>query len=75
MGEEDCKNIIKQVWQQGACDGSVEDLMGHIFDCGSRLKQWNKSCFGHVRQRLAATKRKLIQIQERRHEVASEEEV
>lgn len=48
VGEEDCKNIIKQVWQQGACDGSVEDLMGHIFDCGSRLKQWNKSCFGHV---------------------------
>lgn len=73
VGEEECENIIKQVWHQGYYDGSVDVSMRHISGCSSRLI--GTSCFGHVRQKLVEAKRKLYQMQERRHEIISEEEI
>lgn len=73
MGEEECENIIKQVWHQGDYDGLVDDLMRHISGCSSRLI--GTSCFGHVSQKLAKDKRKFYQMHERRHEIISEEEI
>lgn len=63
--EEDCSNIINDVWLKRMNDGTIWAIMHLIYQCGVRLSQWNRTNFGHVQQSLAKTNQALKIAQER----------
>lgn len=73
MGDNEFELIIKQAYSQDPSDGSMKTLMSCIFGCGLRLKSWNKTHFGQVRQRLATAERKLIRLKSKGRGVIEED--
>lgn len=73
--EEECSNIIGEVWASSLNDDTVGDIMQLIKKFGLRLTLWNKSSFGHVQQSLAKGKNALKLAQERHSVVSNSVEI
>lgn len=48
LREEKCTNIISDMWALDSSDGTIENTIQLIENCGMRLTYWNKVSFGHV---------------------------
>lgn len=52
IGDNDCSNIIGQVWSEHEGGTAIERALQLNAICGAKLQQWNKTKFGKVHQRL-----------------------
>ncbi|XP_042983207.1 uncharacterized protein LOC122312617 [Carya illinoinensis] len=57
VGEKACEDIIKSTWLRGESSNSMDVVISHIKECGTRLDVWNKSCFGNVQQQLTRARK------------------
>lgn len=63
--EDQCTNIIEDIWALSTVDGSLGNIMNLIKHCGFNLSWWNKTCFGNVQQYLVKANNNLKNAQER----------
>lgn len=73
--EEECSNIIKDVFSSAPLDNSVDNILQINTRCGHHLKKWNRTSFGNVQRRLAESKEQLKNLQERGPLLNSDEQI
>ncbi|KAF5463276.1 hypothetical protein F2P56_019199 [Juglans regia] len=64
VGEVECEEIIKGVWERCAAPASMNVLSGLIKECGDQLQGWNKQGFGNVQTQLNKAQRSLCNLQD-----------
>ena len=64
LNDTSCEGVIKDSWGEHPVLDSIWGFNRKIMACQGNLKEWNKKCFGHVRNTLAKKLKELKSVEE-----------
>ncbi|GLT28478.1 hypothetical protein SLA2020_034110 [Shorea laevis] len=75
LHDNTCQEVVQSSWESVDRSGNWKGLALKIQSCSSKLESWNRSHFGHVREKLRQCIKDIdsLQLQPRSKEVLAKE--